>query len=107
MCLHLRLLKCLVRQFKNASTSATPKLIHVTILPKTKDKIAIALRTDSFKKRGTKSVLRRSFRCNFVSGEKGKKGKRNMGKVGPLPQLGYKQMKRALFTYWDTKKKRV
>ncbi len=29
-----------------------------------------------------------------------------MGKVGPLPLLGYKQMKRALFTCWDTKEKK-
>lgn len=31
---------------------------------------------------------------------------KNMGKVGPLPQQEYKQMKRALFTYWDTWRKK-
>lgn len=40
-------------------------------------------------------ILHEPFIRNFVSEErkKKKKGKRNMGKVGPFPQLGHKQMK--------------
>ena len=73
-------------------------------------KIAKAMRADSFRTTGRekKSILQCSFRCNFVSGEKGrKKRKRKYGKRGTFASAGIQANERVLSTYWHTQKKRV